>query len=322
MKLSLIIDGNYLMQKSVFILHKLRTLYTDLPVILERDFNTLSNLYYFDNIYFISDSKRNWRKRYYEKYKGTRKKNEDIEWDSVYDIYNEFKNKIQKENKCITYQFDNLEGDDIISYIVKKSNRNGYSNLIIANDSDLFQLLDYSIHNKYINFMYNFKFNDETIFLPYLYENFIDSINNNDIDDLFESNNNNNVEFIDFMKNITINKKVKNINSEKELFVKIMGHNKDNIKSVYMKGNRGIGKVGAEKIYELYKETYSDTIDFNSYIFKNRLVDIIKLYKKVKNDNMDNDIKKRLNMNLKLVKLDKKSTPNELYEKMESDIIL
>ena len=41
MKINLIIDGNYLMQKSVFILFKLRTLYTDLPVILERDYYNL-----------------------------------------------------------------------------------------------------------------------------------------------------------------------------------------------------------------------------------------------------------------------------------------
>ena len=48
-------------------------------------------------------------------------------------------------------------------------------------------------------------------------------------------------------------------------------HNKDNIKSIYMKGNRGIGKNGIIKVYTMYKETYSEPIDFNSELFKERI---------------------------------------------------
>lgn len=319
MKLNLIIDGNYLMQKSVFILYKLRTLYTDLPVILEKDYNTISNLFYFSKIYFISDSRKNWRKKVYKEYKGTRKKNEDINWDTVYDLFEEFKNNLKRKKNCELYQIDNLEGDDIISYITKETNKNGYSNLIIANDSDLFQLIHYDTINKYINFMYNFKFNDEIIYMPTFYNNFIDSIENSNIDDLF--NNNDNTEFLDFIKTLT-NKKVSEINSEKELFKKIIGHNKDNIKSIYMKGNRGIGPSGGEKIYDFYKETYPESIDFNSNIFKERLIESIKLFKKIKTDDYDKIMLDKLDMNLKLVKLDKKSMPENLYEIMENEIPL
>lgn len=320
MKINLIIDGNYLMQKSVFILYKLRTLYKDLPVILERDYNTISNLFYFNNIYFISDSRRNWRKEYYDKYKGTRKKNEDIDWGTVYNIFDEFKYSLRDKRNCHIHQIDNLEGDDIIAYITNETNKHGYSNMILANDSDLFQLLNFDQVNGYMNFMYNFKFNDERIFIPKTYELFLETLDDSNIDDLFGGGKDENVEFLDFFKGMTTSKKVTEIDSEQELFMKIVGHNKDNIKSIYMKGDRGIGKVGGEKLYNFYKETYPDVIDFNSDEFKERLIDVVKLFKRVKDNSLDEDMNKRLNLNLKLVKLDKKSIPSDLYNKMEESI--
>lgn len=321
MKINLIIDGNYLMQKSVFILYKLRNLYTDLPIILDKDFNTITNLYYFNKIYFVSDSRGNWRKNFYEQYKGTRKKNEKIEWKTVYELFNKFKYEI-KNKKCEIYQIDNLEADDIISYIVKESNKKGYSNMIIANDSDLYQLLHYDIVSKYINFMYNFKFNDERVFLPSSYQLFIDEVESSvGIDDMFGGEGGDDLDFINFIKGLTTTKKVIDVDSEKELFIKIIGHNKDNIKSIYMKGNRGIGKVGAERIYNFYKDTYPEIIDFNSDVFKDRVIESVKYYKHLNgNSDVDHEMRKRLNVNLKLVKLDQRSIPNNLYEKMQEKI--
>ena len=319
MKLNLCIDGNYLMQKSVFVLYKLRNLYTDLPIILERDYNTISNLFYFSKIYFISDSRTNWRKKFYTGYKGTRKKNDSIDWNTVYEIYEEFKNGLNKKRNCEVHQIEYLEGDDIISYVMKETNKKGYSNLLIANDSDLFQLLHYDEVNKYINFMYNFKFSDETIYLPQLYNSFLESVEGTNIDDLFGDSGSDS-EFVEFMRTLTTTKKVKEVDCEQELFGKILGHNKDNIKSIYMKGNRGIGKAGGVKVYDFYKETYPEIIDFNSNLFKERIIETVKYYKKLKNNDMDESMMKKLNMNLKLVKLDKKSTPSKLYEQME-DVI-
>jgi hypothetical protein len=321
MKINIIIDGNYLLLKSVYVLFKHRNLYTDLPIILERDYKNLTNLYYFDNIYFISDSRMNWRKRVYKEYKATRKKNMKIEWETVYNIYDEFKDSIKDKKNCKVYQIDELEGDDLISYIVKQSNKEGYSNMIVANDSDLYQLIKYNPIDKYINFMYNFKYNDERLFLPQMYEKFIDDISKTmDVDDLFEDSNSDNYEFIDFFNSITSNKKVIEINYEKELFIKIIGHNKDNIKSIYMKGTRGIGKQGAEKIYDFYKDTYPGEIDFNSKEFKNRLIESIKYCKNIKTDELDDIMKTKLDLNLKLVKLDEQSTPDTLYDKMSNSI--
>jgi len=309
------------MQKSVFVLFKLRNLYTDLPVILDKDYKTISNMFYFNKIYFVSDGKKNWRKDFFKEYKEKRKKNDSINWETVYDIYNKFKYSLKKKKNCDVYQIDNLEGDDIISYIIKETNKKGQSNLIVANDSDLFQLVNYDEVNNYINFMYNFKFSDERVYLPNLYRSFIDNIeSDSSFDDLFEGNDTDG-EFLDFFNSLISNKKVSEVDYEKELFVKIIGHNKDNIKSIYMKGNRGIGKSGGEKIYDFYKETYPGVIDFDSSIFKDRLIESVKYYKKLKDDNMDDFMKKRLDRNLKLVKLDKLSIPSDLYEKME-DVIM
>jgi len=321
MKLNILLDGNYILNKSVFTLYKLRNLYTDLPIALEKEYNTLSNLFYFSKIYFISDSRGNWRKNYYSEYKGTRKKNENIDWNTVYEIYDKFKSDLNKKKNCDVLQINNLEGDDIIAYVVKETNKKGFSNMIISNDSDLFQLINYDIINKCINFMYNSKYSDERVYLPNLYNVFLENIEKDgDINDLFIGNDD--IDFIEFIKNMIINKNVNDIDYEMELFIKIIGHNKDNIKSIYLKGNRGIGKIGGEKIYNFYKETYPDIIDFNSIDFKKRLIESIKYYKRIKDDIQDNDMKKRLNMNLKLVKLDKVSIPTNLYNKMQENILI
>ena len=110
------------------------------------------------------------------------------------------------------------------------------------------------------------------------------------------------------------------INSEFELFKKVMGHGKDNIKSIFMQGNRGIGDTGIETVYKLYKSTYPNTIDFDSTEFETNLIEIIKFHKRIKDNSFDNSMKERLKVNLKIVKLDEKSTPKKLYDNMNTII--
>jgi 5'-3' exonuclease len=318
MKLNLCIDGNYLLQKSVHILHKNKILTSELYNVIERDYLTLTKLYPFDKIYFISDSIKNWRKEFYTEYKGTRKKDTNIDWEFVFKEYTKLKELLQTKRNCVQLQIENLEGDDIISYVIKKLNNKGESTLLMSNDSDLLQLIDYDIDKKYINIMYNYKMNDDRIYMPEHYEIFLNHVKDSFVDDIFEDNNEN--EFLFFINNFIKTRKVSLINSEMELFTKIMGHNKDNIKSIYMKGDRGIGKSGILKIYNTYKETYPEPIDFNSDNFKIRILDHIKLYKKLKDNSMDESINDRLIRNLTLVKLDEKSMPDDLYKIMKNEL--
>jgi hypothetical protein len=152
MKFDLIIDGNYLLYKDTFILYGLKTLHKDLLELLKKDIETITNLYPFDNCYIVSDSIKNWRRTYYNGYKSTRKKDDKIDWDFVHGEFNTFLNDIKENNKKITHlQIDLAEGDDIIDDIVQKNNTKGISNLILASDSDLHQLLKFNLADNYIN---------------------------------------------------------------------------------------------------------------------------------------------------------------------------
>lgn len=316
--LSLCIDGNYMLQKSVHILHKNKILISELYNVIERDYQTLSKLYPFDKIYFISDSFKNWRKEYFEGYKGTRKRDDKIDWNFVYGEFSKLKEYIKTKYNCTQYQIENLEGDDIIAYLVNLLNNKGHSTLIMSNDSDLFQLIHYDTDKRYMNMMYNFKMTDDRVYMPENYKIFTKSIKDTYIDDIFEDNNE--IEFLEFLNNFTKTRKVSYINSEMELFTKIMGHNKDNIKSVYMRGDRGIGRSGIEKVYKMYKDTYPEPINFNSENFKQRIIDHIKLYKRIKDNSMEDSINERLKRNMKIVKLDKESTPEYLYNQMIKEV--
>jgi hypothetical protein len=161
---------------------------------------------------------------------------------------------------------------------------------------------------------------DDRLFMPEYYNLLTNKIRDEYVDDIFETNTD--MEFLEFISNFVKNKKVTHINAELELFMKIMGHNKDNIKSIYVKGNRGIGKNGIIKVYTMYKETYPDPIDFNSESFKERVIDHIKLYKKLKDGSMDDGLNERLKVNLKIVKFDEESMPKELYKKMKDVVKL
>lgn len=203
---------------------------------------------------------------------------------------------------------------------MKTLNDKGQSNFLMSNDSDLLQLINYDLDKRYINLMYNYKMTDDRVFIPEHYEIFIKHIKDTYVDDMFEDCNE--TEFLSFIDTFVRTRKASLVNSESELFMKIMGHNKDNIKSVYMKGDRGIGKSGILKIYNTYKETYPEPIDFNSIEFRDRLLNHIKLYKKLKDKSMDDSMNERLTRNLTLVKLDETSMPDHLYKIMKKEVKL
>jgi len=317
--LNLILDGNFLLNKNISSLWKNKILYSELYNILERDFHILTHLFNFRRTFFISDSTNNWRKDFYPEYKGTRKKDEDIDWKFIYQEFGELKTQIAETKKAVQLiQVDRMEGDDIVAFLTKKLNSMGESVFIISCDSDLYELIyQDDLFYKYINIMYNYKYNDERVYLPEQYKLFINNIVKIFEEDIFQTNNE--MEFIEFFEKFTSGKKVVEINNEFELFKKIMGHGKDNIKSIFMQGNRGIGDAGIQTIYTLYKDTYPGTIDFTSQSFQDNLIDIIKFSKRL-DDSHDESMRERLIRNLKIVKLDEQSTPKNLYEKMQSII--
>lgn len=309
-----------MLMRIVHILHKNKILYSELYNVVERDYINLTKLYPFDKVYFVSDSIKNWKKDLFDTYKATNKKDDKIDWPFVWQEFDRFKKEfLPTKRNCIQHQVDYLEGDDVIAYITKKLNNRGHSVFIMSHDSDLLQLINYDLDKRYMNIMYNYKMIDDRVYVPEYYNLLTKRIKDTiTTDDIFEDNNE--IEFLQFIDSFFKSRKLIHVNSELELFMKIMGHNKDNIKSIYMKGDRGIGKNGIIKVYTLYKETYPEPIDFNSDLFKERIIEHIKLYKRLKDNYMDDVMKERLSKNMRLVILDEEAMPKHLYEKMEKEI--
>jgi len=330
-KSNIVLDGNYLLMKNVFILKKLRAL-SDLQMLLERDYDKITRSFPFDNIYFVSDSREsNWRKQVYKEYKGKRKKDIDIDWDFVFETYDNFKEIIKTKRNNKLLEFPGLEGDDFIAHIITTSNKKGYSNILVASDGDLQQLLDYDINNNYINVQWNYRFSDERLYLPENYQLFLDSINNSESTDIFSLDNSS--DFSNYIENLINRTKIKSIIKEQLLFEKIVqGDNSDNIPSIIKikdgklnPEGRGIGESGAKSVYKLYKEIHPEAIDIHSDIFLSRLMEVILYYKKIKNaeQDMKDQIIKNIIFNRMLITLDSKYLPVHINENLNNhfDII-
>ena len=127
----LVIDGNYILSKLTFTLHKNNILYGSLYTSLEMCINNYRKLFPFAKVYLVSDSKEySWRKSIYKEYKSHRKKDSDIDWNFVINTYDDFKSNLSKI-KIKVLEYPQVEGDDWISFIVKKSNEKGRSTFII-----------------------------------------------------------------------------------------------------------------------------------------------------------------------------------------------
>ena len=195
MLVDLIIDGNYILSKLVFTLHKNNLLFGALHKSLENTINNYRKWYPFANIYLVSDSKeKSWRKQLTSDYKATRKKDSDIDWNFVYTAYGEFKESVVG---CKILEAPHVEGDDWISFLVTRANENNRSTIIVSNDYDIKQIVSYSLEPLYINIMSNEMFNKEKLFLPKNYQIFLNKVSKLPNDDIFALNDNS--EFIELM---------------------------------------------------------------------------------------------------------------------------
>ena len=309
-RFNLICDGNYLLYRAVFILHKLKTLYGDLETLLLNDYNKLTHEYPYNLIYFVSDSKKSWRKNLYPEYKGKRKKEEKIDWEFVFDTFDKFKENIKHRHNCLLYQIDPFEGDDIIAHIVHETNKEGTSNLIISNDGDIHQMLKFSVADNYINLMYNHKFQNEVLFVPKNYSIFLKHIEDTTVGDIFDMNDD--IDFVNYFDKITSRAKIKQVDPEESYFKKLVsGDTGDNVLSVvkFTPEIKGIGAAGSDTVYKMFKDRFPNEIDFDSDEFISQLSDILYIYKK----NREIDFKEKVTRNIKfcrtLTRLDGKYLP-------------
>lgn len=319
MLVNLIIDGNYLLNKNVFPLHKNNLLFGSLYNSLEMSINQFKKMYPFFKIYFVSDYKgKSWRKKLYDKYKSSRKKDSNIDWEFVHSTYDEFKENLKINTNIRVLETEGIEGDDWISFLVNKSNSMQISTFIITNDYDIKQLLSYNINPNYINIMTNEMFSKKKIFLPNGYQLFMNNIINNvDFDDIFNLNNDN--EFISLINQFIESYDVDIVEPNNIVPLKmICGDNSDNISSAWFKYSngrkRGIGESGAVNILEKFIIEYG-SMNVNDDEHINNLADIILEVKKLNSYEFD-DIVNNLKLNKSLVCLDVNNLPKPVVNRM------
>jgi 5'-3' exonuclease len=316
----LIIDGNYILNRNVFSLHKNNLLFGALSKSLEISVTNYRKWFPFSNIYFVSDSReKSWRKKLNSDYKAQRKKDSDIDWEFVFNTYSEFKESLYYKGIKVL-ESPSIEGDDFISFIVDKSNSQGRSTIIVSNDYDIKQILSYNKDPLYINIMSNEMLNKQKIFLPKNYKIFLNEVNKLDNDDIF--NLNDNVEFVNLLNSFMEKYDIHEVDSVESLIIKVIsGDQSDNIQSawtVFKNGKkRGIGSAGAKSIIDNYVSEFGDIKLEDPDLFEN-IADIICEKKNLSKTTMS-DIKDNIRKNMELIHLDMNNLPAEVKRRMENE---
>jgi 5'-3' exonuclease len=321
----LIIDGNYILSKNTFTLHKNNLLFGALHKSLENTVNNYRKWYPFANVYLVSDSKeKSWRKQLTTNYKATRKKDSDIDWTFVYGAYGEFKDSMKGLVKVL--EAPHVEGDDWISFLVNKANNEGRSTIIVSNDYDIKQIVSYGLDPLFINIMTNEMYNKEKLFLPRNYQIFLNKVSKLPSDDIFSLNDN--TDFLLLLDRFINKYEINEINPVESLMVKIIsGDTSDNIGSVWsvVKNGkkRGIGAKGAQSIYDEYILEFGELNLSDPDLYEN-IADLICEKKKLSKTQIE-PIVENIKDNMKLIDLRMHNLPEEIVEKMEtgySSIIL
>ena len=316
----LILDGNYILNRNVFSLYKNNLLFGALSSSLEISISNYKKWFPFANIYFVSDSRESsWRKNIHKDYKGNRKKDNNIDWEFVFNTYSDFKDTLKYKGIKVLER-PHIEGDDWISFLSNNSNSNGRSTIIVSNDYDIKQIIGYNIDPLFINIMSNEMLNRQKIFLPRNYQLFINSVNKLDNDDIF--NLNDNIEFISLMNSFIEKYEINEVDPIECLIIKIIsGDQSDNIQSVYntIKNGRkrGIGDKGAKSIFDSYIMEFGEVLLSDPDLFEN-IADLI-CEKKSLSKTTIFEIKSNIENNMKLIHLDINSLPIEIKQIMENE---
>lgn len=312
----LIIDGNFLLSKLVFTLHKNNLLFGALHKSLENAISNYRKWYPFANVYLVSDSKeKSWRKKLTVNYKATRKKDSDIDWNFVYTAYGEFKESLTGVR---VLEAPHIEGDDWISFLTTKANSEGRSTIIVSNDYDIKQIVRFSLEPLWMNIMSNEMYNKEKLFMPKNYQLFINKVSKLSNDDIFNLNDNS--EFLKLMDRFLTKYEIFEIDSTESLIIKLIsGDKSDNIGSAWSQTKngkkRGIGEKGAKTIYDEYLKEFGEVSLTDPDLYEN-IADLICERKKVSKTQIES-IVENLIENVKLIDLRLENIPEEIVTKME-----
>lgn len=153
-KLTLVVDGNWVLMSRLSVMQNRFAdeyeLMKDLKILMTKSINVvLRTIPTIDNIIVVGDggSWRNWievpsfLKKDDVEYKGNRVKSEDLNWDVIFQGYEEWF-ELLKDNSIYVSRERGVEGDDWCAYWSKKLNANGTNCIIWSKDKDLTQLVN------------------------------------------------------------------------------------------------------------------------------------------------------------------------------------
>ena len=343
---TLLIDGNYFLHSRLFVLPRPKngvmledeasraSLMRKLAIDLASEVRKMRG--FIDKVVVTVDA-RSWRKDLFPaaEYKGTRKADSSIDWNAVYNVYEEFQNILQKHG-VVVHKIEGAEADDVLfgwsTLLINK----GRNSIIWTGDKDLIQLVNYSKANDSYALWYS-----PVQKSLYCFKDFIDVLNTSETtntdDLLFNLSTYSGVkeEYKLAIKDWIQSNKVKltEVNCDEFMFNKLLiGDKSDNIPSVVlwqkeMKGGKlrtySITDKLADKIFQQYnKENSQFVIDqlFNKDEIE-KLADVV--YRVIGKSSVA-QIQSKISQNMSLMMLHTKVIPdaiqNEIYSSVEAEL--
>lgn len=342
-KLTLLIDGNYFLFRSFYVLPKSsgKALDTkkDMDVFMRKlaiDFTSEMRKfrYIVDQVVFTVDSK-SWRKDFFPEaeYKGNRGEDSNINWENFHKVGEEFKTYL-KRSGVILHKVNGAEGDDLVFAWSVTCNLKGKSCIIFSGDRDLIQLVNKNNSTDSFTLWYA-NANKKLV----TYEGFIDWLNSDDheVTDIFSMGKAVNTDSVlkTQLRQIVKESKlsVEEVNAGDFGFKKVLtGDSGDNVKPVYyytdvnkngQKRNYGVSEKKAETVLKEFEKKYGkfkvEYLYDESY--QKHICNLI--IKNLSATRMTYEqIHRNLQDNTSLVILHQKSIPepiyNQLFEHVES----
>jgi 5'-3' exonuclease len=150
-KITLLIDGNYFLFRSFYVLPKTSGKSLDtkkemdifvrkLAIDFTSEMRKFRNIV--DQVVFTVDSK-SWRKDFYPEaeYKANRSEDSNVNWENFHKVSEEFKSILKKKG-VILHKVNGAEGDDLVFAWSVNSNLRGKSTIVFSGDKDLIQLVN------------------------------------------------------------------------------------------------------------------------------------------------------------------------------------
>ena len=313
-KLTLIVDGNWLLMSRKSVMNNRfntdEELIKELKLLMIKSLNVVLRTFpSIDNIMFVSDG-GSWRNNieipeFLQKegveYKGNRVQDPNTDWKVIFDGYHDFID-IMKSCGINVYREQNIEGDDWCWYLSQKLNSEGTNCIIWTRDHDLMQLV---------------KTNSDGCFTAWYEKDsglYLEEKADEDLNFLFNMNFNENEALMNEL--INNSKKVTNIKPINIVIDKIIrGDSGDNILPIVKHKGRN-----SEKEFRVSNKEINFNInpydDNNIKLWIDNLIETKPYVGRIVGDKTPQEIFEHFKYNRKLVSLDERSYPYEVYEIM------